>query len=70
MMVNPFEPATTIWELMDAPSEGPGMNSRNHHMYSSVGQFIVERYGGISQAKGSVHILYLPVSMRDEYDTI
>jgi hypothetical protein len=54
MMVNPYEPATTIWELMDAPAEGPGMNSRNHHMFSSVGQSIVEQFGGIAQQPSSV----------------
>lgn len=25
---HPIEPATTLWELFDAPTEGPGMNSR------------------------------------------
>eukprot|EP00967_Tisochrysis_lutea_P138353 scaffold249529_cov35-Tisochrysis_lutea.AAC.2 len=32
---NPYEPANeSLWELADAPFEGPGMNSRNHHMWS------------------------------------
>ncbi|CAF1133276.1 unnamed protein product, partial [Didymodactylos carnosus] len=33
---NPYENATTLWEIWDAPMEGPGMNSRNHIMYGSV----------------------------------
>jgi alpha-L-rhamnosidase len=33
---NSLEKATTnLWELPDAPAEGTGMNSRNHHMASS-----------------------------------
>ncbi|XP_065198492.1 alpha-L-rhamnosidase-like isoform X1 [Sycon ciliatum] len=36
MVFNDIEPATAIWELWDAWKEGPGMNSRNHHMFSSV----------------------------------
>jgi hypothetical protein len=31
---NDIEPATTLWELPDAWSEGPSMNSRNHIMVS------------------------------------
>jgi len=38
---NPYENATTLWELWDAPLEGPGMNSRNHIMYGSVGSFFL-----------------------------
>lgn len=29
---NDLEPATTMNELPDMYAEGPGMNSRNHHM--------------------------------------
>lgn len=36
---NKYEPATTFWELPDGDSEGPGMNSRNHHMFA----YVVER---------------------------
>jgi alpha-L-rhamnosidase len=33
MFSNTMEPATeNLWELFDAPYEGVGMNSRNHHM--------------------------------------
>ena len=37
IFTNPFENATTIQELWNAPFEGPGMNSRNHIMYGSIG---------------------------------
>ncbi len=32
---------------MDAPSEGPGMNSRSHHMWSSIGQALYESLAGL-----------------------
>jgi hypothetical protein len=32
---HPLEPATTTWELYDAPQEGPSMNSRNHVMFAT-----------------------------------
>lgn len=42
---NDLEPATTMNELPDAPFEGPSMNSRNHHMFSSVGSFLYDLAG-------------------------
>lgn len=37
MLNNTMEPAVSnLWELWNAPTQGPGMNSRNHHMFSSV----------------------------------
>jgi len=47
MFNNPFENATTLWELMDAPFEGPGMNSRNHIMWGSIGSWFYRYIGGI-----------------------
>uniref|UniRef100_A0A7S0CSK0 alpha-L-rhamnosidase n=1 Tax=Amorphochlora amoebiformis TaxID=1561963 RepID=A0A7S0CSK0_9EUKA len=48
MHTNNIEPATVnLWELWDAPAEGPGMDSRNHHMFASVGAFLY-RYAGFS----------------------
>ena len=47
MFTNPYENATTLWEVMDAPFEGPGMNSRNHHMYASVGAWFYSHLAGI-----------------------
>ena len=49
MAFNNLEPATSnTWELWTAPTDGPGMNSRNHHMFSSVSEFIVKGASGIS----------------------
>ena len=45
--------ATTLWELWDAPLEGPGMNSRNHIMDGSVDTWMHRHVGGISQEAGS-----------------
>ena len=42
MFNNENEPATTLWELPDGDAEGPGMNSRNHHMFSSVGAWLYQ----------------------------
>jgi alpha-L-rhamnosidase len=42
-------PATTLWELWDAPTEGPGMNSRNHIMDGSVDTWLHRHVGGIQQ---------------------
>ena len=51
---NPDEKATeNLWELPDAPREGVGMNSRNHHMWSSYSSYLVRRVAGIEQARGS-----------------
>jgi len=41
-----------MWELPDAPFQGTGMNSRNHHMYSSVGYYLL-RVAGLSLAPGT-----------------
>jgi len=50
MIFNDVEPATSnLWELWDSPTEGPGMNSRNHHMFSSVSEFIVTTASGIDE---------------------
>jgi hypothetical protein len=56
-------PATTLWELWDAPLEGPGMNSRNHIMDGSVDTFIQTHAGGVTQHPDSVahrHIVIRP----------
>ena len=34
-VTNSLEPATTIWELFDAPEEGASMDSRNHVMFAT-----------------------------------
>lgn len=47
MFNNPYENATTLWELWDAPFEGPGMNSRDHIMFGSVGAWFYSHLAGI-----------------------
>jgi len=47
MFNNDDEPGTTLWELPDGNSEGPGMNSRNHHMFSSPGAWLYKDLAGI-----------------------
>ena len=48
---HPDEPATTMNELPDMSAEGPGMNSRNHHMFASVGGWLYEDLAGIGQVR-------------------
>ncbi|UJR07641.1 hypothetical protein I4U23_011929 [Adineta vaga] len=47
MFTNPYENATTIWELWNAPLTGPSMNSRNHIMYGSFGAWFYSYLAGI-----------------------
>jgi alpha-L-rhamnosidase len=56
MFTNPFENATTIWELWNAPSEGPVMNSRNHIMYGSVGAWFYSHLAGIDLSSSMITI--------------
>jgi len=50
MYFNDLEPASEcMWELPDAPFQGTGMNSRNHHMFSSVGHYLVTRVAGLTK---------------------
>ena len=42
------EIATTLWELWDSPMEGPGMNSRNHIMFGSIGAWFYRDVAGIN----------------------
>ncbi len=39
--------ATTIWELWNSDTEGPGMNSRNHYALGAVGQWYYQTIAGI-----------------------
>ena len=50
---HPDEPATTMNELPDMSAEGPGMNSRNHHMFASVGGWLFEDLAGIDQKRAT-----------------
>jgi alpha-L-rhamnosidase len=56
MFNNPYENATTIWELWDATMEGPHMNSRNHHMYASVGAWFYSHLAGIDLSSEMITI--------------
>ena len=47
MFTNEQENATTLWELWDSPREGPGMNSRNHIMFGSIGAWFYRDVAGI-----------------------
>jgi alpha-L-rhamnosidase len=40
--------ATTIWELWNSDTAGPGMNSRNHFCLGSVGEWFYETLAGIT----------------------
>jgi alpha-L-rhamnosidase len=53
---NQYENATTMWELWDAPMEGPGMNSRNHHMFASIGAWFYSHLAGIDFQSDSIII--------------
>jgi len=48
MSFNNVENATTLWELWDSPSEGPGMDSRNHIMFGSIGAWFYRSVAGIN----------------------
>jgi len=47
MFNNPHENATTLWEIWNAPTDGPGMNSRNHIMFGSIGSWFYRSVAGI-----------------------
>ena len=47
MFTNVWENATTLWELWDSPLEGPGMNSRNHIMFGSIGAWFYRDVAGV-----------------------
>lgn len=51
-LVNELEPATTIWELYDAPYEGGSMDSRNHVMFATPSYFLFASVAGIQPVKG------------------
>ncbi|ETO27481.1 hypothetical protein RFI_09651 [Reticulomyxa filosa] len=65
---NTYEPATGLWELWDAPSEGPGMNSRNHHMFSSVSGYLHSYVAGLVVAdRGHKHLSKVQGGPRQMY---
>jgi alpha-L-rhamnosidase len=56
MFNNPYENATTIWEMWNAPHATPMMNSRNHHMYASVGAWFYSHLAGIDLSSDTITI--------------
>eukprot|EP01124_Arcella_intermedia_P005006 TRINITY_DN1290_c0_g2_i3.p1 TRINITY_DN1290_c0_g2~~TRINITY_DN1290_c0_g2_i3.p1 ORF type:complete len:893 (+),score=210.79 TRINITY_DN1290_c0_g2_i3:307-2679(+) len=60
---NAYENATTLWEIWDATLEGPGMDSRNHIMFGSIGAWFYRFVAGIKpNALREVEISPAPVS--------
>jgi alpha-L-rhamnosidase len=60
--------ATTIWELWNSDTEGPGMNSRNHFALGSVGEWYYEALAGLStdpRAPGFKRLLVRPAPCAD-----
>jgi alpha-L-rhamnosidase len=55
MFTNPYENATTLWELLNAPFLGP-MSSRNHIMYGSVGAWFYSHLAGIDPSSNEIII--------------
>jgi alpha-L-rhamnosidase len=71
MFNNPYENATTLWELMDAPFEGPGMNSRNHIMWGSVGAWFYRFIAGIKpNALEEIEISPAPVGPNSPVNSV
>jgi hypothetical protein len=60
MIHNDLEPATAIWELWNSPTGSAGMDSRNHHMYSSVSGWMVTDMAGLSLKKRFKEIHFHP----------
>ena len=56
MFNNPYENATTMWELWNAPLAGPHMNSRNHIMFGSVGAWFYSHLAGIDHSSNVIII--------------
>ena len=48
--MHPTQASANLWELPDALLEGTGMNSRNHHMWSSYSAYLVKSVAGIAHA--------------------
>lgn len=62
---NALEPASeNLWELADALMQGTGMNSRNHHMWSSFSHYLVRHVAGLDTAgPGWSSLLMKPASV-------
>ena len=60
MIHNDLEPATAIWELWNSHNGSARMDSRNHHMYSSVSGWMVTDMAGLSARRGYEEIHFYP----------
>jgi len=56
MFNNPYENATTLWEAWNVPFPGPGLSSRNHHMFGSVGTWFYTHLVGIDLSSDMITI--------------
>jgi alpha-L-rhamnosidase len=56
MFNNPYENATTVWERWNTGFAGPGMNSRNHIMFGSVGAWFYSHLAGIDLSSNMITI--------------
>jgi alpha-L-rhamnosidase len=56
----PTKGATTIWELWNSDTEGPGMNSRNHFALGSAGEWYYSWLAGIRPQAGYKQMLIAP----------
>jgi alpha-L-rhamnosidase len=60
--------ATTIWELWNSDTEGPGMNSRNHFALGSVGEWYFSHLAGLRthpEAPGFKKVIIKPMPIGD-----
>ena len=53
MLLNTLEPSTTIWELWNSFNGSAGMDSRNHHMFSSVSGWFRKEMIGLHLVPGA-----------------
>ncbi|KAH3756042.1 rhamnosidase B [Pelomyxa schiedti] len=65
MAYNPFENATTLWEVWDAPFEGPRVDSRNHIMFGSIDSWFYRYLAGINP-NGLEEIILSPPTLRHD----
>jgi hypothetical protein len=71
--------ATTIWELWNSDTQGPGMNSRNHFAFGSVAEWMQRDLGGIDTAASAPGYRFIRIrpqpggdltSARTEYESV
>jgi hypothetical protein len=72
MFANPMEVySTTIWEIFNAYEGGlPGMNSLNHVMWSSIGQWFYERLAGLELTSNPLQPLLLHPRLPLQHDLL